>query len=517
MENPIGFTGKFCRSNSSNHSNVWFVVLVSFVLCSVLLCFDYSSLSVTDTDVAGFAISDTTQNSVSRDFSGDGNFSRFYDDPVSDSCFGRYVYVHDLPRRFNHDLLENCSLITRGTEKNMCPYLDNLGFGPEVENSENVLLNRSWFVTNQFMLEVIFHNKMKKYSCLTNNSSLASAIFVPFYAGLDMSRFLWGFNTSARDSSAYELMNWLVNQKEWNRMSGRDHFLVAGRISWDFRRQSDNESDWGSKLRFLSESQNMSMLSVEASSWNNDYAIPYPTCFHPASVDDIVQWQERIRARKRKYLFSFAGAPRPEYKDSIRGKIIDQCLENNDRCFLLDCNYGKVNCDNPVNVMRVLMNSVFCLQPPGDSYTRRSVFDSIIAGCIPVFFHPGTAYAQYKWHLPKDFKKYSIYLPVKDVSEWRIQINETLLGIPEDQVTSLRGEVTRLIPRVVYADPKYKLDGNEGEEEGDAFDLAVKGMIERIEQVRKVMKEGKDPGDGFADADDYKFTFPPYEKSEILI
>ncbi|XP_040361371.1 probable xyloglucan galactosyltransferase GT14 [Rosa chinensis] len=211
--------------------------------------------------------------------------------PRLDSCTGRYVYIHDdLPSKFNSDLLKNCRLLTRGTDKpNLCPYFENWGFGPEIENTEGVLANKSWFSTNQFTLEVIFHNKMKQYKCLTKNSSLALAIYVPFYAGLDVSLHLWDSNLTVRDASARDLNGWLSKRPEWKAMWGRNHFLVVGRISWDFRTQTDEVSDWGSKLRFLPESMNMSMLSVEGSSWGNDYAIPYPTNFHPAKDSDVVQ------------------------------------------------------------------------------------------------------------------------------------------------------------------------------------------------------------------------------------
>uniref|UniRef100_A0A0E0ED15 Uncharacterized protein n=1 Tax=Oryza meridionalis TaxID=40149 RepID=A0A0E0ED15_9ORYZ len=37
-----------------------------------------------------------------------------------------------------------------------------------------------------------------------------------------------------------------------------------------------------------------------------------------------------------------------------------------------------------------------------DSYTRKSTFDSMLAGCISVFLHPASAYNQYTWHLPRD-------------------------------------------------------------------------------------------------------------------
>ncbi|XWS35193.1 hypothetical protein CRYUN_Cryun21dG0105100 [Craigia yunnanensis] len=526
MENPI--SAKCCNYQP------WFVLLVFFVFCFELLCFDYSAITGGKTGVAildnNHAKAISTQNSLSHDFteiSNDTIYPLPNSPPINvvvnktdeankkadteeelkvDSCLGRYIFVHDLPSRFNNDLVKNCRLLTRGTDKNMCPYLENLGFGHQIENPENVLLNSSWFLTNQFLLEVIFHNKMKKYECLTNDSSIASAVFVPFYAGLDMSMYLWGFNISVRDSASLSIVKWLAEKPEWKRMWGRDHFLVAGRIAWDFRRQTDNESDWGSKLRFLPESKNMSMLSIESSSWNNDYAIPYPTCFHPSNDSEVFQWQDRMRRQKRRYLFSFAGAPRPEYQNSIRGKIIDQCLASKNQCKLLDCNYGATNCDNPVTVMRIFQSSIFCLQPPGDSYTRRSIFDSVLAGCIPVFFHPGTAYAQYTWHLPKNYTKYSVYIPVKDLSEWKINLNETLLGISEDRILALREEVVSLIPRVVYADPSSRLETLE-----DAFDLAVKGILERIESVRNMIIEGKDPSIGFADEDDYKYTFSSHE------
>ncbi|XVF29002.1 hypothetical protein REPUB_Repub15cG0082300 [Reevesia pubescens] len=269
MENPI--TSKCCNNQP------WFVLLVFSVFIFELLCFDYSAITGRKTGVTvldnNHANAISTQNSIPHDFTkidndsisplpnrppanfvvnrtDEANKKAVREEELKvetevDSCLGRYIFVHDLPSRFNKDLIKNCQLLTRGTDKNMCPYLENLGFGPHIENPENVLLNNSWFLTNQFLLEVIFHNKMKKYECLTNDSSIASAVFVPFYAGLDMSMYLCGFNISVRNSASVGLVKWLTEKPEWKRMWGRDHFLVAGRIAWDFRTQTDNESVWG--------------------------------------------------------------------------------------------------------------------------------------------------------------------------------------------------------------------------------------------------------------------------------
>jgi hypothetical protein len=35
------------------------------------------------------------------------------------------------------------------------------------------------------------------------------------------------------------------------------------------------------------------MLAVEASPWNNDYAIPYQTSFHPSMDAEINPWHKK--------------------------------------------------------------------------------------------------------------------------------------------------------------------------------------------------------------------------------
>ncbi|KAL6293499.1 hypothetical protein ACE6H2_001641 [Prunus campanulata] len=464
-----------------------------FILCLVLLCLSYSTLLGVTNGVNRLVIKQVHTISIWKI------------NHTEDSCANRYIYIHEgLPARFNHDFLNNCESLSAGTcncnTPNMCPHLVNLGLGPQVNDSEGILANTSWFITNPYLLEVIFHNKMKQYECLTKNSSLASAIYVPFYPSMDVGVHLWDSNLTIRDSSARDYVKWLSGQPEWMKMWGRDHFFVSGRIAWDFRRERDNSSDWGSKLRFLPESINMTMLSIEGGRWKNDIAIPYPTNFHPAKDSEVVQWQNRVREQERRYLFSFVGAPRPHQQTSVRGKLIDHCQASTN-CKFLHCDEKK--CGNPVTVMRVFKSSVYCLQPGGDSYTRRSAFDAFLAGCIPVFFRPATAYTQYLWYLPKNHTKYSVFIPVRDVEDLKEgQIENVLLGISKDKEVAMREEVIRLIPKLVYADPRSRLGTQ------DAFDIAVQGILDRIGNVREVIRGGRDPSIGFADEDNNKFKFP---------
>ncbi|GAV90614.1 Exostosin domain-containing protein [Cephalotus follicularis] len=493
MEKPI-----LCRKF---YKQLWCVTFCFFFCFFVLFCFDYLSLisgknGVTTLLVYNFAINNQRCNhhlcNINETITYNPDSSEVIRNFTElDSCSGKYIYVHDLPIEFNDNVLSNCSLLVKWFD--MCPFTINSGLGPQVRNPGRVLMENCWFATNQFLLEVIFRNRMNQYKCLTKDSTLASAIYVPFYAGLDIGRYLWGYNISMRDSSALDLVKWLAQKPEWKKMWGIDHFFVAGRIGWDFQRQKDNDSYWGSKLMLLPESMNMTMLSIEATSWSNEIAIPYPTYFHPSSDAEVFQWQDRLRSQKRRYLFAFAGAPRPSMEGSIREEIIKQCIASKGKCKLLDCNSVGRKCDKPVEVIKVFQKSVFCLQPPGDSYTRRSTFDSILAGCIPVFFHPGSAYAQYLWHLPKDYKKYSVFIPENNVKNGKVSIKQSLLHVSKDQVLAMREEVIRLIPRVIYANPSSKLETIE-----DAFDIAVKGILDRVEHVRREFKKGMNPSIGFA-------------------
>lgn len=416
----------------------------------------------------------------------------------SDPCGGRYIYVHDLPSRFNEDMLRECRSLSLWT--NMCKFTTNAGLGPPLENVEGVFSDKGWYATNQFAVDVIFSNRMKQYECLTNDSSVAAAIFVPFYAGFDIARFLWGYNISTRDAASLDLVDWLMKRPEWGIMGGKDHFLVAGRITWDFRRLSDEESDWGNKLLFLPAAKNMSMLVVESSPWNaNDFGIPYPTYFHPAKDADVFNWQDRMRKLERKWLFSFAGAPRPGNPKSIRSQIINQCKQSKVGK-LLECDFGESKCHSPSSIMQMFQSSIFCLQPQGDSYTRRSAFDSMLAGCIPVFFHPGSAYTQYTWHLPKNFTEYSVFIPEDDIRKRNVSIEERLGQITPEQVKIMREAVISLIPRLVYADPRSKLETLK-----DAFDVAVHAVIDKVTKLRKDMIEGI-TDDNFIEENSWKYA-----------
>ncbi|KAF7827531.1 putative xyloglucan galactosyltransferase GT17 [Senna tora] len=405
------------------------------------------------------------------------------------------VFVYDLPSRFNLGLLAHCENLNIYT--NMCPHVANHGLGKPIRNYMGGLISSgtpSWFATHQFIAEMIFHARVENHACRTWDPDEADVFYVPFYGGLHASSMFREANHTLRDALAVDLIEYLRNQPWWRKRNGRDHFLALGRTAWDFMRTQDGPGpgpgpghDFGAnRLLNLPHVRNMSVLTVERHPWkgSNQYGIPYPSYFHPAAVSEMEKWQQTVRESERPHLFSFVGGPRKGLeKAAIRAEILRQC-EGSARCALLKCgdDGGGMKCHSPSAVLDVMTRSQFCLQAPGDSFTRRSTFDAVLAGCIPVFFSRHTAYSQYAWYLPERTTSYSVLIDEKGKGSRTIE--EELLKIPREKVKRMREVVINMIPRLTYAHP-------------NATDVGFKDAVDvALVHLSRVVQAKVNDGDG---------------------
>ncbi|KAJ3670904.1 hypothetical protein LUZ60_008330 [Juncus effusus] len=382
------------------------------------------------------------------------------------------LYIYDLHPRFTTDLIERCNFLNIYVET--CPHVINQGLGQPLTGS----LGSSWFATNEFLSDLLFHARVKNHPCRTNDINSAKLFYIPFYAGLYTSFAFRESNHTLRDQLGVDLVKYLSNIPTFLKRNGRDHFLVTGRTSWDLMRMSDpNIADFGAnRLLYLPELADVAMLTVERHPWvgKNHFGVPYPSYFHPKTSVEIAKWQSEVLKSKRPYLYAFIGGARiASDKAAIRADIMRQC-ESSDKCAQITCETGNAACFDPAKVLLTLRGARFCLQPPGLSFTRRSLFDSILAGCIPVFFSEHTAYTQYNWYLPKNVKTWSVMLE-QDKKEL---IEEELGKIPDDEVKRMRDMIVRIIPRVTYAHP----DGI-GSGFKDVVDVALEELTKRVQHM----------------------------------
>lgn len=385
-------------------------------------------------------------------------------------CEGRGIYVYDLPAKFNKDLVTQCH--------EMMPWMDFCKFFSNQALGESLWeLGPGWYNTHQYSLEPIFHSRVSSHPCRVWSVYDAKLFYVPYYGGLDILR--WHFKknitNNVKDKLPSELIEWLQLQDSWTKKFGFDHVFVLGKISWDFRRPEN--SSWGTRLLEQEEMQNPMKLLIERQPWHgNDVGIPHPTLFHPRSDADIEAWQKKIMEGERRTLVSFAGAPRPQAVDNIRSVLIEQCTSS-DKCKHLDCKGG--SCTRPKDIIDLFTGSEFCLQPAGDSPTRKSLFDSLISGCIPVLFDPFTAFYQYAWHLPEDFKMYSVFVDKEVLKRREVNVVETLIRTTDEERKEMRRYIVyELMPGLVYADPNSKLEKYQ-----DAFSISINNLLERVSRL----------------------------------
>ncbi|KAG0458867.1 hypothetical protein HPP92_021995 [Vanilla planifolia] len=364
-------------------------------------------------------------------------------------CDGRWIYIRELPPRFNSDLLRGCNSFPIFSD-DFCPFLANHGLGPRTHNR-----SRSWYRTDPLYLELLFHRRLLEYPCLTSDPAHADAVFLPYYTGLDALPYLYSpdfYNNSAQHGlDLHRFLHDEDNPKIWARSSGHDHFLVMARPAWDF--SQDPAADpplWGTSFLHLPGFLNLTALTVESrpDPWQ-EHAIPYPTSFHPATIARLESWLDRARHSHRPTLMLFAGGGGGG-GPNIRGSIRAECENRTDLCEIVDCSDGACAHD-PIRYMRPMLRSRFCLQPPGDTLTRRSTFDSILAGCVPVFFEEISAKAQYGWHLPpNEYGNFSVYIPKEEVVFNSVRIADVLTAIPKEVVERMLRRVLDIAPRVIY-------------------------------------------------------------------
>ncbi|XP_075099714.1 xyloglucan galactosyltransferase XLT2-like [Nicotiana tabacum] len=390
-------------------------------------------------------------------------------------CQSGYVYVYDLPPAFNKELIDQCHESDRG-----CGAVSNGGFGTKATGLEHVVprnLTPAWYWTDMYSAEVIFHNRMLSHKCRTLDPEKAKGFYIPFYAGLDIGKFLFNYSAKDRDRKSEMLLDWLKEQPTFTRNKGVDHFIMLSRLTWDFRRLTDNDADWGSKLLHMPLMRHVFRLSVEKHQNDNlEESVPYPTAFHPRSESDIIQWQNYIRSYKRTKLFSFVGAKREKIKNDFRGVLMDYCKSEEDYCGAVDCATG-ICSDGATAIMETFLGSDFCLQPRGDGLTRRSMFDCMLAGSIPVYFWKGTFKGQYEWHLPWMPESYTVFIDNRDVRATNGSlILKVLESFHKDKVKEMRETLINLLPKFVYA--------RSGEDLGsvkDAFDISIDRVLKRLE------------------------------------
>jgi Exostosin family len=200
----------------------------------------------------------------------------------------------------------------------------------------------------------------------------------------------------------------------------------------------------------------------------NLISVPYPSSLHwHANYTSPMPWMDVTSQQgQRKYLMSFVG--RFDHGDvPVRQQIQKMCEGYDDplKCIIPSSSPFRGS-SLPSEEILVKQESVFCLEPGGDSPWRKSLSDSITFGCIPVLFSEDSDDVS-PWHWGHWKKQGRVLIDREAFANGEIDLYELLGSIPSDLLLLMQGTLERHAHQF-----QYSLH----EDRNDGFHLALEGM-----------------------------------------
>ena len=128
----------------------------------------------------------------------------------------------------------------------------------------------------------------------------------------------------------------------------------------------------------------------------------------------------------------------------------------------------------------------YCPAPSGDSLTRKSLFDALVAGCVPVIFSRASL-TQYKWFLSRqDVDEVAVYIPMKTINNDGGNFIAILKAIPPEELARKQAAVRRIAPSLQYSIVPDRVREDLGQTWSPPFRDAGEVVIERVLDRRTI-------------------------------
>ena len=197
--------------------------------------------------------------------------------------------------------------------------------------------------------------------------------------------------------------------------------------------------------------------------------IPYPSASHPSDTYFLAGFRP---PEKRPSLVALSANAYTPLRQLLRA----ECERAGAPTCILSggaARYGTGLWRNGSQSLAAYKDAIFCLQPHGDSATRKGLWDALSVGCINVVFHHEGWNGTDAWF--GDHQEWSVALPLAAVGE-RGGVLELLRAIPSVQVNRLHASVLRVREKMQYSlAPRA----------GDAFNTIVERVAQTLDAVQQ--------------------------------
>jgi hypothetical protein len=438
------------------------------------------------------------------------------------------VYIVDLPAEFNHGLVRRAlELHKNGSVSNPGSSIRNIinyGLGATIPRRQygHESSPDDWYNTHQFNLEMILHHKLLSHRVRTLDPLEADIFWVPYYPAFGAFFAVDPSYQRAAQVLRHErgLLTWLeANGPKYHTERWR-YVLPLGCVSHQFL--VPLKENWGSNLLAAEGLLGMNIVGIESMPGCSEVCwggavdactrrchgvsgqlsvrspligVPYPSFYHALrgvgdAGDEYHNSPPWMGQDARTILAAFIGeATHGQVTMPLRVSIIANCQARPAECFVASAQ----SIENEImSIIEVYRRSFFCLQPPGDTATRRGIFDAIMCGCVPVLFSPdqlggvGGFPLQYQYHLPRP-ADLSILVPIENQSNVLGYLSA--IARDKDRMRLLQAALKEAAPMLQYAHPKdhCQLGGALSAAarcEPDALDVLLRGLAEGLREGR---------------------------------
>ena len=325
--------------------------------------------------------------------------------------------------------------------------------------------------TNHFSLDFILHHQFVNSQYRTNDPHEADIFYIPAYMGS------LSFCPEYILEKTKRLFQYLKTMPYF--AQGKPHVTSLSKIEIEQTKIVLAHPGW----------KNITYITIEKASkqFNQIFGVrshlpivaPYPSYVHFNYSMSYNTYAEEVQNHKRSIFLFLAASLR--VSNPFRAKIIAQFLNKTDLSFknyMDDVNTDQVmlitkECAGNHNNLTIewMFNSVFCLQPHGDSPTRKSFYDSILSGCIPVVFKFPYEDVEFPFQRTLNYSNFMVQIPVDEKGdlERNITYYDYLRRIPQPEIKRLHMNLVKVLHCFQYP----VIDTKQKDHPKDAVDMIV--------------------------------------------
>lgn len=359
------------------------------------------------------------------------------------------IFVYDLPARISTTVLrddDECEqLESGGVDESDCI------FGPALditlENSTAPLSLRS---IDQFALGKVVYASLKSHPRRTHDHMKADLFFIPL--------FNHRFPAQKHCLDAEKLVEMLPHLTE---DTAHRHLLLNPRPGWHgdvcelFNSRADSESPAARLLASVTKLALEDRVSAPGPHAERLHSVPYPALSSGLNSESVAALHQTIsNSETRTYLIAAIWSVRSTMKskiDGVTGKDerlnLEKQLKDSDDCVFVDAKTKHRSVSERSALSQkstaAMLQATFCIEPIGDTTSRKGMVDAIVLGCIPVVFSR-TQQRLWPWHVP--WQHMSVLLDPDEPD-----VIGKLEAVPAATVQRMRTILAQVAQRLTYS------------------------------------------------------------------